>query len=136
MRVLRGSGGGVMVNVASTSPFVSSAGQSVYEIFKAGVHMLTRSLALEMVPFGNPGERGRALLIDTEMTRSLFGNPERFDVRVKEEVSLGTPRRPEDVAQAVVFLASDDAGYLLGGASGRSTAVGCSPEADGIRRRS
>jgi NAD(P)-dependent dehydrogenase (short-subunit alcohol dehydrogenase family) len=113
-RVMRGSGGGAIVNIASTSAFVSSSGQSVYEISKAGVHMLTRSLALELAPWAIRVNAVAPGLIDTEMTRTLFCDPERLEARVKEKVPLGRAGRPEDVAQAVVFLASDEASYLVG----------------------
>lgn len=105
---------GAVVNVASTSAFVAGGGQAVYEASKAGVVMLTRSLAVEL---GDRGIRVNAVapgLIDTPMTRALWPDPAAFEQRVRDKVPLGRAGRPEDVAEAVVFLASGEAGYMTG----------------------
>jgi 3-oxoacyl-[acyl-carrier protein] reductase len=105
---------GAIVNIASTSAFVTSRGQSVYEASKAGVVSLTRSLAVELAPRGLRVNAVAPGLIDTPMTRELFGDAARMAARVKEKVPLGRAGRPEDVADAVVFLASADAAYITG----------------------
>jgi NAD(P)-dependent dehydrogenase (short-subunit alcohol dehydrogenase family) len=53
-------------------------------------------------------------LIDTPMTRELFGDAARLEARVREKVPLGRAGTPEDVAEAVVFLASAEAAYITG----------------------
>lgn len=103
-----------IVNIASTSGFVAAGGQAVYEASKAAVVMLTRSLAVELAPRQVRVNAVAPGLIDTPMTRSLFGNDERFTARVRSKVPLGRAGQPEDVAEAVVFLASAGASYITG----------------------
>lgn len=105
---------GAIVNLASTSAFVSSCGQAVYEASKAGVVSLTRSLAVELAPRQVRVNAVAPGLIDTAMTRELFGDPTRFEARVREKVPLGRAGKPEDIAEAVVFLASAEAAYITG----------------------
>jgi NAD(P)-dependent dehydrogenase (short-subunit alcohol dehydrogenase family) len=111
---MRRRGQGAIVNIASTSAFVSSPGQSVYEITKAGVSALTRALALELAPVGIRVNAVAPGLIDTDLTRQLFGTHGRLEARARERVPLGRPGLPEEVADAVLFLASQDADYIIG----------------------
>ena len=111
---MKEGGGGAIVNLASTSAFVSSAGQSVYETSKGGVAMLTKSLAVELAPFGIRVNAVAPGLVKTDMTLSLFGGEEKMAARVEEKVPLNRPAEPEDIARAVVFLASEDAAYVMG----------------------
>jgi NAD(P)-dependent dehydrogenase (short-subunit alcohol dehydrogenase family) len=103
-----------VVNVASTSAFVASGDQAVYEASKGGVVMLTRSLAVELGPRGIRVNAVAPGLIDTPMTRTLFGDAARFEARVRDKVPLGRAGRPDDVAEAVIFLASTEAAYVSG----------------------
>jgi NAD(P)-dependent dehydrogenase (short-subunit alcohol dehydrogenase family) len=111
---MKDRGGGAIVNLASTSAFVSSAGQSVYETSKGGVAMMTRSLAVELAPFGIRVNAVAPGLVKTDMTLSLFGSEEKMAARVEEKVPLKRPAEPEDIARAVAFLASEDAAYVVG----------------------
>lgn len=105
---------GAIVNVASTSAFVVGRDQLAYEASKAAVVMMTRSLAVALAPAGVRVNTVAPGLVDTPLTRTLFGTDGRFDARVREKVPLGRAARPSDIAQAIVFLASDDAGYMTG----------------------
>ena len=112
--LMRHRSGGAIVNVTSTSAFVTSSGQSVYEASKAGVMMLTRSLAVELAPDNIRVNAVAPGLIETEMTRSLFGSAEKLASRVREKVPLKRAGTPADIAKAIVFLASDDASFICG----------------------
>jgi NAD(P)-dependent dehydrogenase (short-subunit alcohol dehydrogenase family) len=110
----RRSVGGAIVNIASTSAVVSGPGQSVYEISKAGVMALTRALALELAPEGIRVNAIAPGLIETELTRTLFGTTDRLEARVREKVPLGRAGSPDDIARVALFLASPDADYMVG----------------------
>lgn len=113
-RRMAARGGGAIVNIASTSAFVSSLGQSVYEASKAAVVAITRALALELIAQGIRVNAVAPGLIDTHMTRSLFRTDERMKARASEKVPLGRAGTPAEVAEVVAFLASDDASYIVG----------------------
>ncbi|MEP6942457.1 MAG: 3-oxoacyl-ACP reductase FabG [Betaproteobacteria bacterium] len=102
---------GRIVNVGSVVGASGNAGQSNYSAAKAAMVGFTKSLAQEI------GSRAITVncvapgLIDTEMTRSL---PEAQRARLLERIPLGHLGAPEDIADAVAFLASDGAAYITG----------------------
>jgi 3-oxoacyl-[acyl-carrier protein] reductase len=104
-------GGGAIVNISSISGKVGNAGQTNYSAAKAGIVGMTKAAAKEL---GHLGIRVNAVqpgLIHTAMTAKMPQDV--FDARV-EEIPLGRAGEPDDVANAVLFLASDLAGYLTG----------------------
>lgn len=102
---------GRIINITSVVAAMGNAGQTNYAATKAGVEGFTRSLAREIgsrqvtVNCVAPG------LIETDMTDEL---DERLINAMLDAVPLGRLGRPEDVAAAVSFLASDDANYITG----------------------
>ena len=104
--------GGSIVNVASIGGLRPGLGLGVYNVTKAGVIMLTRQLALELgskvrVNAVAPG------LIKTRFAEALWGN-EAILERVINSNPMGRIGLPDEVAGAVVFLASDAASYING----------------------
>jgi NAD(P)-dependent dehydrogenase (short-subunit alcohol dehydrogenase family) len=104
--------GGAIVNVASVGGLRPGIGLGVYNITKAGVIMLTRQLARELggkvrVNAVAPG------LIKTHFARALWEN-DTIRERVVGSNPMGRIGSPEEVAAAVVFLASDAASYING----------------------
>jgi NAD(P)-dependent dehydrogenase (short-subunit alcohol dehydrogenase family) len=104
--------GSAIVNVASLAGRASSPVMAcAYSASKAGLLGLTRHLAKELGPRGirvtavNPG------VVITPLTASF--RPEHME-RVVETIPLGRPSQPEEIAKVIVFLASDDAGYVTG----------------------
>jgi NAD(P)-dependent dehydrogenase (short-subunit alcohol dehydrogenase family) len=104
--------GGSVVNVASVGGLRPGFGLGVYNVTKAGLIMLTRQLALEIggkvrVNAVAPG------LVKTRFAEALWGNEEILD-RVISSNPMGRIGLPDEIAGAVVFLASDAASYING----------------------
>lgn len=109
---LRAREGASMVFVASTAGQRGEAHHSHYASSKGGLLALVRSLAVELAP----GIRVNAVApgwIRTDMTEPHL-RPDRIDESLKEPIPLGRPGEPEDVAGAVVFLASRLARHVTG----------------------
>lgn len=108
----RQEGGGVVVNVSSVSALRASPGTAVYGAAKAGLDSLTRSLAVEWAP------KVRLCAVDVGLCRTdLTGDHYGGDASVaaiERTIPLGRMARPEEVANVVLFLASDLASYVSG----------------------
>jgi NAD(P)-dependent dehydrogenase (short-subunit alcohol dehydrogenase family) len=108
---------GAVVNVSSVNGLRSFAGVLAYNVSKSGMDQLTRCAALELAPLGvrvnavNPG------VTVTNLHRRSGMDEERYTAfleRSRETHPLGRPGQPEDVASLIVFLASDQAGWMTG----------------------
>jgi 3-oxoacyl-[acyl-carrier protein] reductase len=110
-RLLARGGGGAVVNVASIIGVTGNSGQVAYGGSKAAVIGMTRSAAKELAPAGVRVNAVAPGFIDTDMVKHL--PPDVFEQRVSS-VGLGRIGTAEEVARAVVWLASDDAGYVTG----------------------
>lgn len=113
LRVMARQGAGVVVNIASVQSFrVIYPGSSLYAASKAAVVSLTKSAALE---YGAAGVRVVGIApgpIDTPMLRSATGSE--WPPAIVGDVPLGRVGTPEDVARAILWLASKDAAYISG----------------------
>ncbi|MDP8255388.1 MAG: 3-oxoacyl-[acyl-carrier-protein] reductase [Candidatus Alcyoniella australis] len=103
--------GGRIVNVSSVVGLAGNAGQSAYAASKAGLIGLTLSLARELAGRGITVNAVAPGWIQTAMTADL---DETTRLAALKQVPLGRPGRPEDVAAAVEFLASEQAAYITG----------------------
>lgn len=102
---------GRIINIASVVGATGNAGQTNYSAAKAAMFGFTKSLAKEI---GSRGVTVNAVapgFIDTDMTKSL---PEEQKAKLVENIALGRLGAPQDIADAVGFLASDKAGYITG----------------------
>ena len=102
---------GRIVNIASIVGVMGNAGQANYSASKAGIIGLTKTAARELASRNITVNAVAPGFIDTEMTQSLS---EDIKQRLKEQIPLGKLGMPEDIANCVKFLVSDNASYITG----------------------
>ncbi len=102
---------GRIVNIASVVAFMGNQGQANYSASKAGVVGLTKTIAKEYASRNITSNAVAPGFITTAMTDAL---PENVKEEMKKAIPLGRFGEPEDVANAVSFLVSPDAGYITG----------------------
>ncbi|MBA7569182.1 3-oxoacyl-[acyl-carrier-protein] reductase FabG [subsurface metagenome] len=102
---------GRIVNMASVVGIVGNPGQANYASAKAGIIGFTRTVAKEVAPRGITANAVAPGFIDTEMTQRL---KEDWRQQLKERIPVGCFGSPRDVAEAVAFLASEEARYITG----------------------
>ena len=110
---MRERGYGRVVFIASQAGIRAIANQSVYCSSKAAAIQLTRCLAVEWGRYGITANAVAPTYVRTAMTEKRLNDPE-FMRFVMEKIPAGKVATPEDVAEAVVYLASDDAGMVNG----------------------
>ncbi|MBE3585190.1 3-oxoacyl-[acyl-carrier-protein] reductase [Desulfofundulus thermocisternus] len=102
---------GRIINISSIVGITGNAGQASYAASKAGLIGLTKAVARELGPRNITVNAVAPGFILTDMTASL---PENVKEKMLGQVALGRFGQPEEVAAVVVFLASEDAGYITG----------------------
>ena len=102
---------GRIINIASVVGQAGSAGQANYAASKAGLIGLTKALAQEMA---SRSITVNAVAPGLYRDRHDEGLPEEVKAKILASVPLGRMGKPEDIAAAVKFLASEDAAYITG----------------------
>jgi 3-oxoacyl-[acyl-carrier protein] reductase len=112
---MRAQGGGVVINVGSTAALRPRPGLTVYNASKGAVHLMTRSMAVEFAPDAIRVCALAPVAGDTPLLAAFLGEdtPERR-AAFRATVPLGRFSTPQDVANAALFLASDEAAFLTG----------------------
>jgi len=113
LRVMLAQGSGSIVNVSSTYGHRGAAGASIYSASKHAVEGLTKSAALEAASFGVRVNMVAPGPIETGMLKRFTGTDER-KAGLAATVPLKRVGRPEEIAQTIVFLASDRASFITG----------------------
>jgi NAD(P)-dependent dehydrogenase (short-subunit alcohol dehydrogenase family) len=113
MRVMLNQGSGSIVNVSSTYGRTGAAGASVYTASKHAVEGVTKSAALEAAASGVRVNVVAPGPIETGMLDRFTGTPER-KAGLAATVPLNRVGRPEEIAQTIMFLASDKASFITG----------------------
>lgn len=115
MSTKHGGKGGAIVNLSSAAAYIGSPNMYVdYAAAKAGVDIFTKGLALEVADEGIRVNAIRPGLIDTDIHAS-GGEPDRIK-RLGHTVPMGRAGSADEVAQAVLWLLSEDASYVTGDA--------------------
>src|SRR5205085_7873861 len=113
LRVMQAQGSGSIINISSTYGHLGARGASVYAASKHAVEGLTKSAALEVA---GSGVRINAVApgpTETAMLNRFTGNAER-KAGLVSSVPLGRVGKPDEIANALVFLASDKAAFITG----------------------
>ena len=113
LRVMQAQGSGSIVNISSTYGHEGGAGASVYAASKHAVEGMTKSAALEAARFGVRVNAVAPGPTETGMLNRFTGTPER-KAALATRVPLGRAAEPEEIARAIVFLASDRASFVTG----------------------
>jgi NAD(P)-dependent dehydrogenase (short-subunit alcohol dehydrogenase family) len=113
LRVMIAQGSGSIINLSSTMGSRGAPGASMYVASKHAVEGLTKSAAIEAAPYGVRVNAVAPGPIDTEMLSRFAGSVDRKNALAKG-LPLGRLGRPEEIAQAIVFLASSNASFLTG----------------------
>jgi len=114
--MLAGGHGGAIVNVGSINSFLGFPSGAAYVSSKHGLIGLTTSVSAELAPLGIRVNLVCPGFIDTPMHRrgrGLLGD-EIYDNLLRQRVHMRRAGRPEEIAQSVVFLCSDEASYISG----------------------
>lgn len=113
-RLMARTGGGCFVNMASVTGVVGSPGQVAYSASKGAVIALTKSAAKELAPMNIRVNAVAPGIVKTERFEELYeASGDKINERI-EKIALGRLGTPQDIANAVSFLASDRASYISG----------------------
>ncbi|MFX0171353.1 MAG: SDR family NAD(P)-dependent oxidoreductase [Candidatus Hodarchaeota archaeon] len=104
---------GRIVNLSSINDQIPVAGEAVYTTSKAAITGLTRSIALELAPYGINVNAIRPAAIDTPLLREVLEIPDLAHALIRQ-IPCGRFGKPEDVAKVILFLVSDLAEFITG----------------------
>lgn len=110
---LRASGGTAIINTASAASFVANPGMPSYIASKHGVAGITKAAALDLIRYGIRVNAVCPGVVNTPMLAAASAVPQMREA-MEAQIPIGRLATPEEVAESVMFLASDAASYLVG----------------------
>ncbi len=114
--VMRDGGGGVILNVGSTAGIRPRPGLTWYNATKGAVNLVSKSLAVELAPWKIRVSCISPVMGETGMLENFMGVPDTPENRARflGTIPLGRLSRPSDIANAALYLASDEAEFITG----------------------
>lgn len=114
--LMREAGGGVILNVGSTAGIRPRPGLTWYNATKGAVNVLSKSLAVELAPWKIRVNSICPVMGATGLLEAFMGVPDTPENRARfiSTIPLGRLSRPEDIANAALYLASDEAEFITG----------------------
>ena len=113
---MKTKGSGTILNIGSTAGIRPRPGLTWYNASKGAVNLLSKSMAVELGPFGIRVNAICPVIGETALLAQFMGAPDTPENRAKfiATIPLGRLSQPKDVAQAAAFLASDEAAFISG----------------------
>jgi 3-oxoacyl-[acyl-carrier protein] reductase len=114
--VMRGQGGGSIINIGSTAGLRPRPGLTWYNSSKGAVNLLSKSMAVELAPDRIRVNCIAPVIGETALLEAFMGVPDTPENRARfvATIPLGRMSRPDDIAKACLYLASDDAEFITG----------------------
>lgn len=114
--LMRGNGGGSIINIGSVAGIRPRPGLTWYNSTKGAVNILSQSMAVELAPDRIRVNAICPVMGETGLLESFMGVPDTPENRAKfvATIPMGRMSRPEDIARATLYLASDDAEFITG----------------------
>ena len=112
-KIMKEQSGGRIINITTVGAEKAEAGMGAYGTSKAGLKMLTKSMALEWAQFNINVNAVGPGLTRTDFSKPLWSNPD-IEKAIAGSIPLGRIAEPEDIVGTVIFLASGAASYITG----------------------
>jgi 3-oxoacyl-[acyl-carrier protein] reductase len=114
--LMRDHGGGVILNIGSTAGLRPRPGLTWYNASKGAVNLVSKSLAVELAPWKIRVNSICPVMGETGLLEAFMGVPDTPENRAKfvATIPLGRMSRPADIANAALYLASDEADFITG----------------------
>jgi len=112
-KIMGERGGGKIINITTVGAVRGSGGMSAYHASKAALNMLTKCMAVEWAPLNINVNAVGPGLAKTTFSQAIWGDPE-VEKLAASRIPKGRLAKPEEITGAVLFLCSEDAGYITG----------------------
>jgi NAD(P)-dependent dehydrogenase (short-subunit alcohol dehydrogenase family) len=112
-RIMAEKGGGRIINISTIGAVRGGAGMSAYHASKAALSMLNKCMAVEWAPLNINVNAVGPGLVKTAFSQPIWGNPD-VEKMAAAKIPKGRLAEPEEIVGTVLFLCSEDSGYITG----------------------